>query len=50
MFSGAFISMLYASADIYVDQSINVLDEQFRLSAIDRMESLLNKTILVCQM
>ena len=48
MFSGAFISMLYASADIYVSRSIDVLGEQFRLSAIDRMESLLNKTILGC--
>lgn len=50
MFSGAFITMLYASADIYVSRSIDVLGEQFRLTAIDRMESLLNKTILVCQM
>jgi hypothetical protein len=50
LFSGIFISILYGSADIYVLRTIDVLGEQFRLTAIDRMESLLNKTILVCQM
>ena len=50
LFSSTFIIMLYGSADIYIFSTIDVLGEQFRLQAIDRMESLLNKTILVCEM
>ena len=50
LFSSTFIIMLYGSADIYIFRTIDVLGEQFRLQAIDRMESLLNKTILVCEM